>query len=45
MREQYQAALAEFTKAKQVYEATAANLGSASNKIEQVKIVSNVIII
>jgi len=35
MREHYQAALADFTKAKQLYEATAANLGSTSNKIEQ----------
>jgi hypothetical protein len=36
LRELHQSALADFTKAKQVYEATAANLGAASNKIEQV---------
>ncbi|CAB3388981.1 Hypothetical predicted protein [Cloeon dipterum] len=35
LREQYQASLADFNKLKQVYDATAANLGSASNKIEQ----------
>jgi hypothetical protein len=36
LRDQHQTALADFTKAKQVYETTAANLGAASNKIEQV---------